>query len=445
MKKVFNHLILFVALVVCNNSFSQKQNNQWRFGTAGAVDFNTVPPSFVNGAALSTGEGSASVADRLTGALLFYTDGVTVWNALNQVMLNGTDLQGGSPVLLSSTTAAVIIPKPSSCNLYYIITVDEGASGNTATGINYSLVDMTLDAGLGGIVLTQKNIPLVATTSEKLEIVPAANGNDFWLVTHDANTFYSVLLTSSGFQSIPVTSVAGGGLANTAGHLKVNSAHNMLACGSLFESNMKLFSFNNATGVVSDLTEWKLNPVMLSNSPLVYGVEFSPSGQYMYISNLNSIVQYNLSVIDSAIIRNSAYVLQTDGFYASLQLGPDSIIYVNAGSLESILNPDLGGAACNYQTNYISNQTGGGGYGLPKWVYPGNYTPSSTSNAIIFNENCFGAATQFFIQDTTGISSITWNFGDPNTGANNTAVGDTAFHTFSQFGLFTIQAILTTA
>jgi gliding motility-associated-like protein len=383
-KIVKQTLFLFACMLIGMNPVDaqNKQNNQWRYGNGGGVDFNTNPPTFVSGAALVTSEGSASVADPITGALLFYTDGVTVWNALNQVMLNGTNLQGGSPILLSSTTAATIVRRPSSCNLYYIVTADEGSSGNTSTGINYSLVDMTLDGGLGGIVPAQKNIPLVATTSEKLEIVPAANGNDFWFITHENNTFYSVLLTSGGFQNPQIVSTAGGGLASTAGHLKVNNANNMLACGSFFESNMKLFSFDNATGIVSDLTEWKLDPIMLSYSPSVYGVEFSPSGQYLYISNINSIVQYNISIIDSAIIRNSAYTVQTGGFYASLQLGPDSNIYVNGGSIEAILNPNLGGAACNYQLNYITNQTSGGGYGLPKKVYAnaGAYTGSISIN-----------------------------------------------------------------
>jgi len=140
MMKIVNNLILLFVIVICNNSFAQKQNNQWRFGTAGAVDFNTVPPSFVNGAALSTGEGSASVADRVTGALLFYTDGVTVWNANNLVMPNGTGLLGGSAALLSSTTAAVIVPKPGSNSLFYIVTIDEQFNGN---GVRYSVVDMT--------------------------------------------------------------------------------------------------------------------------------------------------------------------------------------------------------------------------------------------------------------------------------------------------------------
>lgn len=50
---------LFCAAIL----YSQKQNNQWRFGGAGAIDFNTVPPSFVTGCQIATGEGSASVAN----------------------------------------------------------------------------------------------------------------------------------------------------------------------------------------------------------------------------------------------------------------------------------------------------------------------------------------------------------------------------------------------
>jgi hypothetical protein len=171
MMKILKHVILLTMLIVCNNSFAQKQNNEWRFGNAGAIDFNTQPPTFVAGCPISTIEGSASVADRITGALLFYTNGGKVWNANNQVMPNGTGLSGGT-ALLSSTTAAVIVPKPGSCNLYYIVTVDEIGSNN---GVRYSVVDMTLNGGLGDIVAGQKNIFLYQTDKEKLEVVPASD------------------------------------------------------------------------------------------------------------------------------------------------------------------------------------------------------------------------------------------------------------------------------
>jgi hypothetical protein len=108
-KDHFGKSIALFLVLLFQFTYAQKQNNQWRFGNSGAIDFNTAPPSFIAGAALSTGEGSASIADRTTGALLFYTDGLTVWNRQDQVMPIGTGLLGG--ITLSSTSAAVIIPK----------------------------------------------------------------------------------------------------------------------------------------------------------------------------------------------------------------------------------------------------------------------------------------------------------------------------------------------
>ena len=148
----FLSVTTFFLLV--QNINAQKQNNQWRFSGSGGIDFNTTPPSAVTGVAnMQTGEGVASVAERNTGALLFYTNGVTVWNAQNQVMPNGTGLLGGSATLLSSTTAAVIIPKPGSTTLYYLVTIDEQSSSN---GVCYSIIDMTLNNGLGDVVATQR-------------------------------------------------------------------------------------------------------------------------------------------------------------------------------------------------------------------------------------------------------------------------------------------------
>jgi hypothetical protein len=141
---IIKPLIFFILLVTSHNSLAQKQNNQWRFGFGGALDFNTLPPNFVAGCPISTFEGSASVADRLTGALLFYTNGVTVWNANNQIMPNGTGLLGGAG--LASTTAAVIVPKPGSSNLFFIVTVDQvNFFCGVSNGVNYSVVDMTLN------------------------------------------------------------------------------------------------------------------------------------------------------------------------------------------------------------------------------------------------------------------------------------------------------------
>lgn len=437
--KIINQLFLFIILVLSSNSFAQKQNSQWRFGRFGAIDFNTVPPSFVNGCVIAATEGSASVADRVTGALLFYTDGVTVWNANNQVMPNGKGLLGGDPILLSSTTAAVIVPKPGSNSLYYIVTIDEQSSNN---GLRYSVVDITLNGGLGDVVAGQKNIFLLNSNSEKLEVVPTADGESYWLLTHDSpgESFYSFKISSTGIQNTPVISTVGSTQGNGAGHMKINRQYNKMAVGVTSSSKMELFDFDNKTGVVSNPISWNYNLL----SPLIYGIEFSPDGKVLYISDLYTILQYDLTKPTPLAIQNSVYQVAT-GNNASLQLGIDDKIYVNAASINAINCPNKLGASCGYQTNVVANQTGGGGYGLPKWVYYPNETATLISNRIAYSDSCFGNTTQFSIQNTAGISSITWNFGDPNSGANNTSMGFTANHTFSQVGNYNVRAILTNA
>jgi gliding motility-associated-like protein len=444
MMKILKQLLLLNIILIFGNFFAQKQNNHWRYGATGAIDFNTMPPSFVSGCPISTSEGSASVSDRLTGELLFYTDGVTVWNANDQVMPNGTGLLGGAPNLLSSTTAAVIVPKPGSNNLFYIITIDEQGSSN---GITYSVIDMTLNGGLGDIIVGQKNIFLFQTGSEKLEVVPASDGLSLWLISHDTggNSFFSFKIDNNGIQSSPVISQIGGTQGNGAGHMKVNKQFNKIAIGLLnlgsgSSTQIELFDFDNNTGIISNAIIWNYT-IQVS---LIYGVEFSPNGKVLYVSDLQNLVQYDITKTTPVDIQNSAYQVATSNS-TSLQLGIDDKIYVNGGSLNAINCPNKLGAACGYQTNVIANQTGGGGYGLPKWVYYADDSPKIIFNTIIFNENCFGAATQFFIADTSGISNITWNFGDPNSGVNNTAVGYNVYHTFSQLDIFNIQAIITTA
>jgi len=440
MIKNVKHTCFFLAclLIGMNSVFAQnKQNNQWRFGFGGAIDFNTVPASFVNGAALATPEGSASVADRVTGSLLFYTDGVTVWNANNQVMPNGTGLFGG--VTLSSTTAAVIVPKPGSSNLYYIITVDEFTSNN---GVRYSVVDMTLNGGLGDVVAGQKNIFLFQTSEERLEVIPASDGQSYWLLTHNNlnSSFYAFRINNAGIQNTPVVSTVGSAFQINQGHIKVNKQFNKVAIGISNDADIELFDFDNSTGILS-------NPITLNFNlqSTAFGIEFSPDGTLLYFSDGYSVLQLDLTQTTALAIQNSAYqVTTTQG--GTLQVGIDEKIYVaSVITIDAINCPNKLGAACGYQTNAIATgPSWGGGNGLPKWVYYPNDTAAQSSNAIVFNENCFGANTQFFIADTTRISGIVWNFGDPNTGTNNIAVGDTAFHVFSQIGNYTIQAILIT-
>ncbi len=421
---------------------AQNQNNQWRFGEKGAIDFNTNPPGSPSGSAIQTPEGSASVADRLTGALLFYTDGITVWNASNQPMPNGTGLLGGTTDLKSSTTAAVIIPKPSSPGIFYVVTIDEQSSGN---GTRYSVVDMSLDGGSGDIIAGQKNVFLFSTSSEKLHVVPAAEGCGYWLLTHNnpGNTFAAFKITANGISTTPVLSTGGGTQGNGAGHIKVNRQFNKLALGNLFDATIELFDFNNATGVVSNPVIW---PFAYPNA-LIYGVEFSPDGFKLYISNIEKIIQYDVNQPTPALIAASAYeVSQTAGFFyqpASLQLGPDNKIYVAAGTVDVINSPDSPGNSCGFQKNAIPLQDGGSGYGLPQWIYDDNCSTDITGIKIN-GDTCNTDGIAFQAVGTSNSPYFFWDFDDPASGTNDTititGLSPFAFptHTFSSPGIYNV-------
>jgi len=430
-----------VFLLLAQQSVAQKQNNQWRFGTSGTVNFNTSPPSPDTGAVISTGEGSASVADRNTGELLFYSDGVRVWNRENQVMPNGGGLRGGSAQLLSSTTAAVIVPRPSNVSQYYLITIDEGATG-TSLGVNYNLIDMNLDEGRGDVVSGQKNVFLFATGSEKLEVVPAGDGQSFWLITRkDTEGFFAFRITASGIQGTPVFSPLGD--SNPAGHMKMNRQFNQLAMGNTSLGagsicSIRLYDFDNSTGVFSNERIWTYT----FSISLIYGVEFSPSGKFLYISNLERLVQYDISLANTTEIQNSGQIIAPVSA-ASLQLGPDNRIYANVGALGVIPCPDKPAPSCGFEFNPVENPTGGGGYGLPKWVYYSDDLPGNPkTNAVVYRDSCLGRPVQFRLKDTTGITSVSWNFGDPASGSNNSASGNQATHVFSQEGVFKVTAII---
>jgi len=203
MKKYYYLLPVFFLLFSATNSiFAQGQNNIWHFGRFAGFDFNGGGPAILAGGQLNSREGGATIANT-AGSLLFYTDGITVWDKAHGIMPNGTGLMGDT----SSTQSAIILQKPNSANIYYIFT--SGSRGN-ASGVTYSEVDLTLNGGFGDLTAT-KNIQLNTPTCEKLTAVRHCNQRDIWVISHDwgSNAFRTYLVTPAGVTLVPVISNVG--------------------------------------------------------------------------------------------------------------------------------------------------------------------------------------------------------------------------------------------
>ena len=376
---------------------------------------------------MTTNEGCATICDSV-GELLFYTDGTKVYNKNHGIMPNGTGLLGHH----SSTQSAVIIKKPESDSIYYIFTVD-GFTGSF-NGLAYSEVDLTLDGNLGD-VNTNKNIEIIEQTAEKVCGITHQNGSDFWIVSRieNSNTFHSYLLSSEGLDSTPVVTNIGNSYSNTAGYIRASATGDIIAAAYSWSNpgTLEIYDFDKANGTLSN------NRILfngVSNFP--YGVEFSPDGKLLYTSTTETILQFDLTAGTTQDIQNSKYQITSSnsGKYA-IQLGPDNKIYVSIDGeqfLNAINNPNIYGSGCNYQENAVSLD-GSCNLGLPTYVntYLNSYPTFTIENF------CFRDSTKFATESTA--SSYLWNFGDPQSGTENTSSLMNPIHMFSDTGFYEIS------
>jgi len=393
---------VFLLIFYTSLSFSQREANIWYFGKKAGLDFNSGTPIPLTDGQMSTFEGCATISNA-SGQLLFYTDGVTVWNKKQQIMSNGTGLLGHS----SSAQSATIVQKPGSLNLFYIFTTD---NEHDPDGFRYSVVDLTLDNS-NGAVTSDKNILIRTPSIESLGVTKHANGTDFWIVNHgwESNTFYAYQLSSSGLSSAAVTTSIGAVIEGVgfqaAAFIKISPSGSKLAFTSVADI-AQLFDFNTATGVLS-------NPVTLNTEGgELYGVEFSPTENALYLSNTlaNKIYQFNLLASD--IRASELLIYYSEKYPGALQLGPDSKIYVavyGQDKIGVINNPNIIGTGCDLQIAGVDLGGRISNTGLPSFNQSFFFKPS-----IKLSNTCVNQTTTFELNTNLNVTNAIWNFGDGN-------------------------------
>jgi outer membrane protein OmpA-like peptidoglycan-associated protein len=366
MKKIY--LLLF-CWSISAFVYAQKNANIWYFGKKAGVDFSEGKPKSLSDGVIDTEEGVATICDN-AGKLLFYTDGIRVYNAKHSIMPNGKDLKGHP----SSTQSGVVVPKIGSPTQYYLFSVPATAD---SVGLRYSIVDMTLQEGLGDVLPTAKNMFLHAPVTEKLTAVKHRNGKHIWVIAHEWNSdkFLAYLITEKGITTTPIISQAGsvhkGGSLNTQGYMKTNPDGTNLALALEDDQAVELFDFDSATGKVS-------NPlrINLSAKSYPYGVEFSPNGSLLYVSaaGIGKIYQYNLQTSPSDSIPSTKIEVGSADlgrWIGALQLAPNGKIYFplyESNFLGVINEPNVLGKDCKYQNNAVALLEGKALLGLPTFI-----------------------------------------------------------------------------
>ncbi|MGC4038693.1 MAG: gliding motility-associated C-terminal domain-containing protein [Chitinophagaceae bacterium] len=437
---------MYATLFCKNPTFAQPQTNNWFFGDYNGLRFATGNPVTIQGGQNLAMEGASAISDK-NGNLLFYTDGVTVWDRNHSIMLGGQSLAGGYG---SSTQSCLIVPKTADGKQYYIFTTDQEGGLN---GFEYSVVDLSLNNGLG--IIYVKNQLLMTPCSEKVTAVRHCNKKDYWVITHQYGTdaYYAYLATETGVNPTPVISHSGPVIpvayATMAGQLKSSPDGKLLAAAHP-NVGIELSDFDNQTGIVSNTTE-----IFGNSNAHHYGVEFSASSRMLYtyihaywngvdFTRHSGLFQFDLSLPDRAAIVNSKteivhYEVPSD--VSSLQRASNGKIYMSQflkNYLSVINNPEVTGAGCNFTEEAVPllNRCEAA---LPNFL--NDYTASADSFHITGNSSCVNTPVEFHYTATGDVTALLWDFGDPSSAAQNSSSSADPSHVYGSPGQYDVTLI----
>lgn len=393
MKLSISKVKILIAFLFYLQSGISQRSNYWYFGLYAGLNFNTNPPTALTNGQINIPDNSSTISDA-NGNLLFYTNGINVWTSTHSVMVNGTGLIGNS----SAGQCALIIPIPCDLNKYVIFHVTEFSNPGY---LNYSVVDMSLNGGFGGVVASQKNVSLGSGWTEKLCAYYDPIGNKYWLLTHkwNSNQFVAFEINSTSIATNSVVSAIGsihncgtyGGAHDAMGQLTISQDGTKLINAITCSDKYELFDFNSSTGVVS-------NSISINGSGgKAWGTAFSPDSKKVYVNSIfgTTILQYDINTFSQTSILASQYTVVSVGSsgynFGYMELGKDNKIYIakpSSGTISVINNPNGAGSACNFS---LAGQSLGGktsSHGISRIAYnipPGiaGFSISSSPNATI--------------------------------------------------------------
>ena len=385
-------VLVFALLLITVESFAQGYNHNFLIGynfayppwgvfsDKGIIKIDTANFNILGLTRKMRFFDSQSNISDSAGNILFFTNGCWIANALEDTMLNGADLNPdpyvtqwcAPPSSLPYPQANIILPWPNDTTKYVLFHHGGSqADPNSQPLISYySIIDMTLDSGLGGVIQGQKNVVLI---SDSLNVgftaCKHANGRDWWVIIlkGNSNLIYTVLLTSQGVQqpftqSLGVPNVDRGTLQPVFSPDGLKFAYRYATSGMGNVINqVRVFNFDrcNGTFTSAQIVSWT------SNYPSP-GCSFSSNSKYLYtVSDFDTIYQINT---DTSNMQASMQVVAVnDGYFSPVPplqssfwttyLAANGKIIISSGGgtvdLHYINYPDNAGVACDVQQHAL--------------------------------------------------------------------------------------------
>ncbi|MBC7487205.1 MAG: T9SS type A sorting domain-containing protein [Cytophagaceae bacterium] len=444
---------------------------KWMFGKQAGMSFPIsgvgVPSVLLGNPSNESGQEASTTMTDTLGNVMLYSSNVRLYDGANG---NVGGVLGGS----SSTDGCVAFPDPAvnrispttgasgTYDRYYLFTGNDrtgGGGGATFTGINYYLVTKS------GTTVTYSGATNIATGTDVDESITAgADGTGgYWVASkaRGVNEFWVWHVTTAGVSAVSKQAANPwvGGTDN--GTMKFNRCQTKVAF--IGNNSVQVFNWDRIIGTIGTNIYSAVTPTL--GLSLGYGLEFSPSGNMLYFSDLTGQKLYHLDLSTSTLTVLSSASSNNITEIGTMQLGIDGKIYVtNVSNLANptyigvISNPDGSAATCGYSSTGFTLNAGPGPYptiyrGIANepWLNPdlrinnskvgGTCQYQFSHNFITYSRNIIGENTAAIrwdftndgTWDVTGNATPTYDYGGAGTYTVKLEVTDnTCNQTFQQ-------------
>ncbi|MAB55943.1 MAG: hypothetical protein CL524_00155 [Aequorivita sp.] len=376
--RTLNYRILLALIAIAlqfSPIYGQRENDTWVFGQNKWIFDQNNSFSFSTLNNFISKYSTASISDRSSGQLLFFTNGIKIFDKNGNMMSNGNYLAGippGTNTMLDmfyevegycgggtgTNQGTLILPKVGSATNYLVFTniatsfneceAGAGYSEYFSFGIQYAEVNMS--SALGNVI--SKNNVVLSNTTGAMTSTLGHDETYYWLVTNYQNSFYAYKVDSNGINmnNPTISSFSDASYAN----LKISPDGTYILGSDRhgIGADRILYDFNNSTGQVSNPLDFTSNNIYYSN-PLgsKSSAEFSEDSNIIYFSisdftigghiiRKGGIAMYNISTQELAGLtfqNNFSFPLIDDHHRINLQRAKNGKIYViynDIGTLE---------------------------------------------------------------------------------------------------------------
>ncbi len=373
---VYTTLILIILLFVLKESaFTQGRNSIFFLGYQAKARMTISDTSYnilTEARTIPFIDTQGNISDE-NGNILMSSNGIFIADATGDTMQGGGGLNPGQVADdfkdngLPMPYANLFLPMPNDSNKYVLFHQVLDYTTNNVPNIYYSIVDISLNGGLGEVI-SKNNVIATGAFGVGMSACKHANGRDWWIVaiSYDGSLIHEFLLTPNGVNYIgiknfqlqptwgwggqPVFSPDGEKFALRGGYVGgINWYH-----------FINLLSFDRCTG------DFVLDTVInYSDSTLGYGTMFSPDSRFLYFSTSEHIYQVdtdapNIGATFQTVATNDVFASPVPPLYTNfylMYLAANGKIYVSSTSgvkhLHEMNYPDSSGIACDVQLHNV--------------------------------------------------------------------------------------------